>query len=308
MEVGRLSEPEILKEFIEDLKLREMSDATIRSYRSNVKRFLDIVPDYEEADEEDIKKYLKVLKEEKDLAYKTLANNFASVSSFYDYLRYEGIVDNNPVLSVRKRYLNKYKDEQNNGHRQVPEVKKMSGYINYIPKIRDKIINLLFMKTGIRRNELIDLDVQDINREDYSIKLKPKPKRSNTMVYFDHETANVLKRWLAVREERDADTDALFLNPRANRLKKKGVRTAVEKWAENYGLHDPNSDKLEDKFTPHTLRHVFTTYLIRNGMRREYIKELRGDARTEAMDIYHTIDHRELKQEYLACIPELGIV
>ncbi|MFW6172174.1 MAG: tyrosine-type recombinase/integrase, partial [Elusimicrobiota bacterium] len=245
---------------------------------------------------------------EKELSYKTLANNFASVSSFYEYLRYEDIVDDNPVLTVRKRYLNKYKDDNNNGHRQVLEVKKLSGFINYIPSIRDKAIVLLFLKTGIRRNELIDIDLNDINWEDYSIQLKPKPKRSNTTVYFDHETASVLKRWKKIRDEREPDTDALFIGETGERLKRKGVYDSVVKWAEKYGFHDPDSDKLEDKFTPHTLRHVFTTYLIRNGMRREYIKELRGDTRGEAMDIYHQIDHDELKKKYQGCIPELGVV
>jgi integrase/recombinase XerD len=42
-------------------------------------------------------------------------------------------------------------------------------------------------------------------------------------------------------------------------------------------------------------------------MRREFIKELRGDARREAMDIYDHIDRKELKRAYLAAIPVLGI-
>ncbi len=42
-------------------------------------------------------------------------------------------------------------------------------------------------------------------------------------------------------------------------------------------------------------------------MRREFIKELRGDARREAMDIYDHIDKKELKMAYLAAIPLLGI-
>lgn len=42
-------------------------------------------------------------------------------------------------------------------------------------------------------------------------------------------------------------------------------------------------------------------------MRREYIKELRGDSRTGAFDLYNHIDLKELKEAYLACIPQLGI-
>jgi integrase/recombinase XerD len=42
-------------------------------------------------------------------------------------------------------------------------------------------------------------------------------------------------------------------------------------------------------------------------MPREYVKELRGDKRREAIDIYHRIDREELRKAYLACIPKLGI-
>ena len=42
-------------------------------------------------------------------------------------------------------------------------------------------------------------------------------------------------------------------------------------------------------------------------MRREFIQELRGDGRKEAIDIYDHIDLKELKEAYLSCIPQLGI-
>ena len=57
----------------------------------------------------------------------------------------------------------------------------------------------------------------------------------------------------------------------------------------------------------HCCRHWFSTWLLRNGMKREYVKELRGDARYEAIDIYHHIDRKDLRDSYLAYIPQLGI-
>jgi len=42
-------------------------------------------------------------------------------------------------------------------------------------------------------------------------------------------------------------------------------------------------------------------------MRREFIKELRGDARKEAFDLYNHIDMKELRESYLASIPQLGV-
>ena len=45
----------------------------------------------------------------------------------------------------------------------------------------------------------------------------------------------------------------------------------------------------------------------RSGMTREFIQELRGDVRKEAIDIYDHIDKKELRESYLAYIPQLGI-
>jgi integrase/recombinase XerD len=42
-------------------------------------------------------------------------------------------------------------------------------------------------------------------------------------------------------------------------------------------------------------------------MPRDFIKELRGDVRRDAIDIYNHIDMRELRESYLAHIPQLGV-
>jgi len=100
---------------------------------------------------------------------------------------------------------------------------------------------------------------------------------------------------------------ALFLSNWGYRISRTDVYEGVTKAAARVGLHDPESKQMEDHFGPHCCRHWFCTHLFRNGMRREYIKELRGDSRKEALDLYNHIDLKELKEAYLACIPQLGI-
>jgi len=67
---------------------------------------------------------------------------------------------------------------------------------------------------------------------------------------------------------------------------------------------------IEDYFTPHCCRHWFTTHLRNGGegMPREYIQELRGDAHKDAMDIYNHVDHEKLRKSYMSFIPQLGII
>jgi integrase/recombinase XerD len=141
-----------------------------------------------------------------------------------------------------------------------------------------------------------------------SIRLKPTAKRTNRTVFFDDETSFTLKRWLRVRDSRNRTGEkALFINNRIERIQRSGVSRMIEKVATQVGLHDPNSDRMEDHFSPHCCRHWFTTHMRRSGMPREFIQELRGDVRKEAIDIYDHIDKKELRESYLAHIPQLGV-
>ncbi|MCJ7443779.1 MAG: tyrosine-type recombinase/integrase, partial [Methanotrichaceae archaeon] len=109
------------------------------------------------------------------------------------------------------------------------------------------------------------------------------------------------------REARKKDDVALFTGRLKGRISPKQVDNVVKRHAARVGLHNSNSKCLEDRFTPHCCRHWFTTYLIRAGMPRDFVKELRGDVRRDAIDIYNHIDKKELKESYLAHIPQLGI-
>ena len=140
--------------------------------------------------------------------------------------------------------------------------------------------------------------------------LKPTHKRSNLTVFFDYECATVLKRWLKKRTNiAKRKCEALFVSYNSGgRLERHAIYETFTAIAEKAGLHNPISNRMEEHFTPHCCRHWFTTHLRRNGMPREFIKELRGDKRTDSMDVYYHIDVEELRKSYLACIPQLGII
>ncbi len=88
----------------------------------------------------------------------------------------------------------------------------MSRLVGSIMDPRDKAIAFLFAKTGIRRGELLKLDLEDVHWEDYSITLKPTRKRSNRVASSTMNAAVVLRRWLKIREKLDPKTNALFIS------------------------------------------------------------------------------------------------
>jgi len=289
-----------------------MTYESIRRYKSSLLIFTEFLlnrdVDINEANLHLLKDFLQHILHERNVKHKTVENYFSALSAFYDYLTFEDLVSTNIVLPFRKRYLKRYKEGFDDPERKLLRLEEMSMLVGSIMDPRDKAIAVLFAKTGIRRGELLRLDVDDIHWEDYSITLKPTPKRSNRVVFFDDEFAIVLRRWLRVREKLNPKTKALFVSYQSlNRLDRNGLYTAIVKYAKRLGFHNPESPRLEDHFGPHCFRHWFTTWLLRNGMPREYVKELRGDRRGEAIDIYHHIDRQELRKAYLAYIPKLGV-
>jgi integrase/recombinase XerD len=302
----------LIEEFSRDCKLRGMTAESVRGYVSSVRIFLKFLEEcgisLEEVNVQVLRDFLRYVIYDRKAKHKTVENYFSALSAFYDYLAFEGYASSNIVLPFRKRYLRRYKNDFDNPERKLLSVEEMSRLVSSILDPRDKAIAVLLAKTGIRRGELLRLDVEDINWEEYSITLKPAPKRSNRTVFFDDECAVALRRWLRVREKLNPPTNAFFISYQSlNRLDRNGLYTAIVKYARRLGLHNPNSPRLEDHFGPHCFRHWFTTWLLRNGMPREYVKELRGDKRREAIDIYHHIDREELRKAYLAYIPKLGV-
>lgn len=302
----------LIEDFCRDCKLRGMTEESMRRYKSSLKIFTQFLKqkrlNVNDVDVYTLRDFLRYIIFERKNKHKTVENYFSALSAFYDYLAFEGIANTNIVLPFRKRYLRRYKNGFDDPERKLLSIEEMSKLVNSIMDPRDKTIAVLLAKTGIRRGELLRLDIEDINWEEYSITLKPTPKRSNRIVFFDDECAIVLRRWLKIREKLNPPTKALFISYQSlKRLDRNSLYRAVTKYAKRLGFHNLESPRLEDHFGPHCFRHWFTTWLLRNGMPREYVKELRGDKRKEAIDIYHHIDKQELRKAYLACIPKLGI-
>ena len=303
----------LIAQFGEDCITRGLTPETARRYLSSLKIFNNYLEENDlnliETDRNTLRNFINYLRADRGVSQRTIETYFAAMASFFGYLEYERYIEKNPVYEVRKRYLQKYKDNDDGQVRKLISVEEMAKLINLTMGVRDRAIISLLAKTGIRRNELIKLDVDDINWIEQSIRLKPTAKRTNRTIFFDDETALVLHRWIKSSEEarKKFKTNALFISNKGGRLNRNGVYLAVTRPAEKIGLHNPGSDRMEDHFSPHCCRHWFTTHLRRAGMPREFIQELRGDVRKEAIDIYDHIDKKELRESYLAHVPQLGI-
>jgi integrase/recombinase XerD len=255
----------------------------------------------------DLKAYLMVL-QSRGLKQSSIDKAFGAVSNFYEYMAEEGLVASNPVPAFRKRYVRQYKDQIAQDVRQLISIEDAGRLVTSILDSRDKAAVTLLLKTGMRANELLALDVGDVDMRKMEIRLKPTSKRSNRLLFFDAEIEDVLQAWLLARKNRSTHGGlALFPSKTSLRLTITGLEYAVRKHAARGGLHDPSSTLLENRFSPHCCRHWFSTWLYRSGMEERYIAWLRGDAPRGAMGPYIHISPDDVRRSYLAHIPQLGI-
>ena len=295
--------------FEEDCAARNMTHESIRRYISAI-RILGYFCDNKRIDivhikDDDLLLFLKYLREGRKNSPKTVMNVFNSLSTFYEFLVYRRMIQRNPIPPIRKRYVRSYKKDDIRTEKRLLSVEEMAHLISIVMSTRDKAILMLLAMTGIRRNELITLDIDDVDIVEGKITLKPTPKRSNRVVFFDGECSIVLKKWLDIRQKIKTETRALFTNGVQHRATRDDVYNTVIEWARLAGYHDSSSNRSDKHFGPHCFRHWFTTHLLRNGMPRDYVKELRGDSRREAIDIYNHIDVEDLRKKYLSTIPQL---
>ncbi len=322
----KIDDKELFDKFIEDLQIQDKTKKTIENYGSCVKDYLSwlhqqgyISTDVQGRKGNDIlREYLTYLRKKQKngngetLSHARIKIYFSALNSFYDFLLFEGFIETTNVLAVRRRYLKQYKNGYTLANRQFISVEKMSQFLKGIFNLQDKTLAIVFVKTGVRKGELIAMDVDDIDFEERTITIKNRNLRkredSNCVVLFDEECAQILKLWLQRRETIAKDGEkALFLNEYGHRMNKHGPYNAIVYWAKRAGLHNPNKSKLSDKFGCHCLRHCWTTYLLDNKMFEPYVEWLRGDSPGKSIDKYKHFRVDKVRIEYDKAIPRFGL-
>ncbi|OPY54690.1 MAG: site-specific tyrosine recombinase XerC [Methanosaeta sp. PtaU1.Bin060] len=295
----------LIERFEADCRLRHLK--AVDTYLVYVRDFARLQSDLAHPSRDALKAYLEVLRG-RQMKYSSIVRAFASLSAFYEFLVAEGEIESNPIRPFRSRYIRAYKEDAMQDRRQLISVEDATKIVSSTLKTRDRAIIVLLLKTGMRQGELRALDVGDVDLEKGEVRLKPTAKRSNRLLFLDQESIRVLGAWLQARKhQRLNGCTALFPSLQARRLSNPQLIYIVSQAAERVRLHDPNSNCLEKRFTPHCCRHWFTTHLLRAGMKREHVAWLRGDHDGSAIMTYYHIDPEDVRRSYLACIPQLGI-
>ena len=229
---------DLIESWESDARIRGMVPETIRGYRWSLRNFEKFVKasrtDLARADKMILRAYIEDLRK-RDLAPRTISLRIGAISHLFEFMIFEGLRETNPVIEVRKRYLKNYKTDGEQHERKLISIEEAARMVNACVDARDKAILLVLFKTGIRRGELLALELEDINLQEQSILLKPTKKRSNRLVFFDDETAFYLRRWLQIRSSRMPNSNALWISTAGKRIGRGAIEYIISKAAEQAG-------------------------------------------------------------------------
>ena len=157
--------------------------------------------------------------------------------------------------------------------------------------LRDKLIIELFYSTGMRRIELVQLQLQDVDLSQGQVKVLGK-RNKERFIPLIPSVMNTVQAYVKERLKLEAveDPQVLFLTKKGTKVYEMLVYRVIT----NY--FDSISTKV--KKSPHILRHSFATHLLNNGADLNAVKELLGHSSLAATQVYTHNSVAELKKVY----------
>ena len=290
--------PEWLDRFSSYLRMRNYSPRTIKKYEQTVQRFARYAWVRQQADrdpfsEEELDSapldadvnvssalvtdFFSYITERRDYKPKTLHRMISTLSSFYRYLYTQGVVVANPLLGVERPRI-KNQELKYLKHSQVIRL------LRSIEDRRNRLIVRLIYATGVRVSELCAINVEDIDFEEQTIRVKGKGDKIRT-VFVDEETLKDIDEFIGNKIE-----GPLFIGQQGNHI---SPRTVQHIFKEN----------APDGITPHKIRHSYASELYRRSKNLRVVQENLGHSSIKTTEIYLHTDLEERKRVYQQYFP-----
>ena len=157
--------------------------------------------------------------------------------------------------------------------------------------IRDNLIITLFLQTGMRLSELVNININNINFDKKSITIIGKNNKER-IIYLNDLCMKKLKEYINLRKNKTKIiniNEALFLNKNGQRLQQHGVEYICKKAFKLAGLEEYN-------YTTHSLRHTVATQLYINDIDLLVIKEILGHSSITTTEIYTHVHNLKVKE------------
>lgn len=284
-----------IQKFIDYLLLeKKYSPQTVVAYKNDIETFkLFLTQEFSDsevskANYSQIRSWIVQLVD-RAISNRTINRKISSLNSYYKYLLKTESIQDNPLVNHKALKVSK--------KIQIPfSEAEVNSVLNSISTdtfegVRDKLIVELFYSTGIRRIELVQLQLQDIDLSQGHIKVLGK-RNKERMIPLLPSVRDTVQTYLQERLKLESiiDPSVLFLTKKGAKVYEMLVYRIIT------GYFDTISTKV--KKSPHILRHSFATHLLNNGADLNAVKELLGHSSLAATQVYTHNSIAELKKVY----------
>ena len=211
------------------------------------------------------------------------ARKLSALKSFYKYLtvRTKQLTEN-PVADLEYPKLRKSLPK----YLTLEQSSKLLQAVSGQNEKRDYAILMLFLNCGIRRSELVGLNLTDVYEDRIRVVGKGNKER---IVYFGAACRKAIDAYLPERNKKVlSDNRALFGSRDGNRISVTAVHRLVKKAFLQAGLD-------ATQFSAHKLRHTAATMMLSGGVDVKTVQEVLGHENLNTTQIYTHIENTELK-------------
>ena len=225
---------------------------------------------------------------EVSISNRSINRKISSLKSFYKFLQKTKEIESNPLtkhkaLKVAKKVQLPFSENE------IINVLNLFDEDGDFESIRNKLIVELFYSTGIRRSELINIKIKDIDFANETVKVLGKRNKERFIPLLKSVQKSLIK-YIEAREEINTNQSYLFLTKKGKII----YDTLVYRVINNY--FSRVSSKV--KKSPHIIRHSFATHLLNEGADLNSVKELLGHSSLASTQIYTHSSLGKLKEIY----------
>jgi integrase/recombinase XerD len=229
------------------------------------------------------------------LAASTVHRKTAALRSFYKHLRREDLVIDDPTVALTTPRRSK----------KLPNVLNQAEVAKLLASpqgasaqaYRDRAILEVMYACGLRASEVIGLEMTDIDTHHGMLKARGKGNKER-IVPLGRQAIYAIENYQRSARPglvKERSEKALFVNFRGKALTRQGLYKIVQGHARNAGL--------EDRMSPHTLRHSFATHLLAGGCDLRAVQEMLGHADVATTQMYTHLSGQQLKDVYFQSHP-----
>lgn len=282
---------ENLGQWLTKLRSERKSERTIRLYSYLARRFLKQIS---EPTRGDIREYLAMRIEETSPS--SAETERKALTILFSFLHYEGLWPENPLEGVR--HIGPRWGEKERRCPTVDDVKKVLevGCVRANDSLKLRTIIVLLATTGLRLTECMSLRRDGVDLEARELRIVGKGNKRRVVPLLE-STANMLSDYI---EERQSDSPYIFPgNTRTGYAEIYNIEKTLKRACFRAGV---------EPFTPHQLRHLYATEMLRSGAKLEVVGRILGHASIGiTADIYRHVSRGEMHEEHSRHAPMNGV-